>query len=291
MLALVPQVARASVTLCLEVRSDADGDGLRKLVEDELGHHPSHRVVAEGCESRLTVEMFAVAGTRYLTARINQEVPVRFAVKPGHDVADKLADAIGQVLKHDPVYLAEDMSHMNAVMRTGALLVRNGVNRYRGELFEVVGSAGKSAVFASGGSFAVTRGIDHFAVFARLSLAGSTANGHDIALRVLAGGELGFVWEASARANATFYLGPGASLHYLRFEANQLDDQGKPISPVGQILFSLALRMGVRVLRFYGFDADLFAQVHLPLHKTHDPDSSLVDGWTPYGSIGVGVGF
>jgi hypothetical protein len=31
--------------------------------------------------------------------------------------------------------------------------------------------------------------------------------------------------------------------------------------------------------------------VHLPLYPTSDPDSKLVDAWTPYAQLGLGVGF
>ena len=44
-------------------------------------------------------------------------------------------------------------------------------------------------------------------------------------------------------------------------------------------------------MRVYGFDVDLFAQVQLPFYKTSDPDSPLVDAWTPYVMTGLGVGF
>ena len=288
--ALLSATARAATPLCLEVRADTDAAGVRKLVEDELGHHPTHHLVTAGCVSQLVVELFTAAGTRYLTARVNQEVPVRFAIKGPHELDEKLSEALRQVLRNDPVYLAEDLSRLNAVWRSGASLLRHGVNRYRLELFELVGAGGANAVFASGGAFTVARGIDHVQVFARLEVAGSPSNPRDgtITLRVLSGGDLGFLWEASARANATVYLGPGVGLHYLRFEGWQ---NGAPVTPANAILFSVAARAGARFLRFYGFDVDLYVQAHFPLYKTHDPDSPLIDAYTPYAMIGLGVGF
>src|SRR5581483_2451850 len=290
LLALAHAPARAATPLCLDARADADAENFRKLVEDELAHHPSHQLVATGCASRLTVELFSVAGGRYLTARVNQEVPVRFSIKAPHDVEEKLSEGLRQVLKHDPVYLAEDLSRMNAVWRAGANVVRHGTNRSRLELLEVMGSGGRNAVFASGAAFTVARGIDHLQVFARLEAAGSPSSLRDgaVVLRVLAGGDLGVLWEVSARANTTFYVGPGVGLHYARFEGTQ---NGAAATPANAVLFSVALRAGVRALRFYGFDVDLFAQVHLPLYKTNDPDSPLVDAYTPYAMAGVGVGF
>jgi len=285
-IALAGSAARAAVPLCVEVHADSDEPAFQKLVADELRHHPTHQVVSEGCRSRLVVELFTVAGVRYLTARVDREVPVRFAVKSAHEVDDKLSEALRQVLQHDPVYLSEDLSHMNAVMRAGANVARNGSNRYRVELVEVIGSGGRNAVFASGAAVEVARGIDHVQVLARLEAAGAPHSlGDAVSLRVLAGAEVGCMWEASARANPTFYIGAGVALHYVRFE----DSSGAP--PANTVLFSVAVRTGFRFLRYYGFDVDLFGQVHLPLYKSYDPDSTVIDAYTPYAIAGLGVGF
>src|SRR5262249_2112096 len=104
-IALFARVASAATPLCLEVHDDAEAEGVRKLVEDELAHHPSHRVVTEDCSSRLVVELFTVGNVRYLTARVNHEVPVRFTVKTTRDIEERLTEALRQVLQHDPVYL------------------------------------------------------------------------------------------------------------------------------------------------------------------------------------------
>jgi hypothetical protein len=281
---ILPQAARATTLLCVDVRADDDAAGLRKLAEDELAHHRTHHVVQSGCASRLTIELFAAAGTRYLTLRVNDEVPVRFAIKAPHDLEERLSEGLRQVLKNDPVYLAEDMSRMNAVWRAGANIVRHGVTRYRAELFEIVGGGGGHTLFASGAACTVARGFEHLQVFARVEAAGS-ATGGDVSLRAFAGADLGVLYEVSARANNTFYLGPGVALHFLRLEGPS------GAAPANALLFSVALRTGFRFLRFYGFDVDLFAQLHLPLHKTTDPDSPLIDAYTPFAQLGLGVGF
>jgi hypothetical protein len=272
--------------LCLETRADSEPAAFARLVQNELAHHPTHALVQEGCESKLLVELFSVAGVRYLTARVGQEVPVRFAIKSPRDLEDKLSDAIAQVLQHDPVYLTEDITRLNAVARTAASVVRHGVNVYRLEIFEVAGQGGRNAVTASGGAFAVVRGAEHAHVFARLEGAGSPRGikDGDVVLRLLVGGDVGFAWEASPRENVSFYIGPGLGLHFLQF-----DGQGAP--PIGSMLVSVLVRSGVRFLRFTNYDVDVFVQGHLPIGKTSDPDSMLVDAWTPYAQLGVGVGF
>jgi hypothetical protein len=294
LIALLAAPAHAVTRLCLDVRSDADEPGLRKLVSDELAHHPTHRLTDGDCESRLTVELFTVAGARYLTARVSQEVPVRYAIKSPRDLEEKLSDALALVLKNDPVYLAEDMSRMNAFLRAGTAVVKHGANRYRLELFEVFGSGVRNAVFASGAAFGVFRGSGHMQVFGRFEAAGSPRLNNDgVTLRALVGAEAGVLWEASARANSTFYIGPGVSLHYARFEG-AAPVNGAPVEQpaINPWLFSVVLRAGFRFLRFYDVDVDLFAQVHLPLYPTKDVDSPLlVNGYTPYGSLGLGVGF
>jgi hypothetical protein len=284
-LALSAATAHAATPLCVETRAESEAEGFRKLVEDQLAHHPTHRLVTDGCRAHLTAELFVAAGTRYLTLRIDQEVPVRFAVKTARDLEEKVVDGMRQVLQNDPVYLAEDLTRLNSVWRAGARMVRQGTNRYRLELQQYLGHA-RNAVFASGAAFSVARGIDHWQVFVRLSAAGSVQGvGDDVTWRALAGADAGLLWEQSARGNHTFYLGPAVGLHYMRFEARGADN------PVNTVLFSVALRMGVRLLRHYGFDIDLYGQAHLPLHKTKDPDSTLLDDWTPYGTVGLGVGF
>src|SRR2546423_7216885 len=84
----------AATRLCVQVHTDESGDGLQRLVENELAHHPSHVAVKERCDSNLLVELFAVGGVRYLTARINREVPVRYSFRGARDLGDKLSEAL-----------------------------------------------------------------------------------------------------------------------------------------------------------------------------------------------------
>ena len=49
--------ALAATPLCVEARSDVDEAGFQKLVDNELAHQPSHRVVATDCESLLVAEL------------------------------------------------------------------------------------------------------------------------------------------------------------------------------------------------------------------------------------------
>lgn len=109
--------ARAETPLCLDVRADEDPSGLRRLVESEVAHHRSHRLTSEGCRVTLAVDLFRASGARYLTARIGEQVPVRFLIKTPQDLSERLTEAIRLVLGSDPVYLAEDLSRYSAVQR------------------------------------------------------------------------------------------------------------------------------------------------------------------------------
>jgi hypothetical protein len=170
LVALAAPAAGAATTLCVEVRSDdaALGAGLRKLVLDEVAHYPSHSVVdrdwsdgrgssapdpagaAPLCASRLAVELFQLAGQRYITARVNREVPVRFGV--GKDnLAERLAAALRLALRNDPVHLATDPRELSAVQRAAHSILRRGHTRVRLELFQAIAGSDRGATFAPGG--------------------------------------------------------------------------------------------------------------------------------------------
>ena len=105
-----PQAA-ARIPLCVEVRAPAEEQaGLEKLVQVELGHHESHRPVAVGCRATLTVELFQVTGRWQLTARIDQQIPVRYQVPSPDDLAARLRQALSLVLHNEPTYLTEDIT-------------------------------------------------------------------------------------------------------------------------------------------------------------------------------------
>ena len=52
-----------------------------------------------------------------------------------------------------------------------------------------------------------------------------------------------------------------------------------------------SLRVGARFFRASDFDLDVFVAGYLPLFSTNDPDSLLMDAYTPSAQLGLGVGF
>jgi len=282
-----------AVPLCVSVSAAAKHrDGLSKLVLAQLAHHPSHAVAEEGCLSRLEVELFDLEGTFYLTARINQEVPIRFALKTIKELEEKLVEGLRRVLGHDPVYLARDVREMSALQRAAHDVLRRGRNTYRLELFEILIDSGDTVAFASGGGFTVTRGSRHWYVFARVYAGGALGADPDAGpvLRVTAGGELGLSYEFLSRALVTPYVSAGLGLQVLHFEG-RLQKTDRDLLVVTDVGGAFSLRAGVRFFRASNFELDLFVAGYLPLFVTNDVDSPLMDTYTPGLQLGLGAGF
>ncbi len=291
--ALVPRSASAQVPLCLSVEAPpAQRESFEKLVRAEVARHPTHTLVEADCRATLEVELIEVARALVLTARAGREVPVRYSVSDPRDLAERLGTAISLVLGNEPVYLSEDITHYNAFQRAAHSILRRGQNSYRLALFEVVGRSGEGAAFASGGAIEFARGSGHWQVFARIYCAGMAGDpvGRAMRLRLAAGGDVGLIFEFSALSDATFYLGAGLGLAYLRYDG--LTDPGDPqtLDHRNDLGLAFHLRAGARLLRLNDFTLDLFAIGYLPAFGA-DPDTSLSRFYPLLGQAGVAVGF
>jgi hypothetical protein len=285
---------RAAVRICVEVRSDEAKElaSFRKLVLDELGRHPSHRPTSQDCESRLVVELFTLAGLRYLTARIGEEVPVRHEVTR-ENLAEKLDAALRLVLRRDPVHLERDVRELSALQRAARSVLRRGHTFLRLELYQTIAGSDQGASFAPGGAVSLARCGEQLQVFARLYLAGLPGGigGSDRALRIQTGGEGGVGYELSARSSASFYVALAAGVQYLRYEGRARPAEPGSLEIADKLGFAFSGRLGVRLFRTHDFDLDLFAHAYLPLFRTSDPDAEILDRYTPSLQLGVGVGF
>lgn len=289
--------ARAEVRLCLEVKSDRDDRAaFEKLVRSEIARHTSHRLSDGACESRLLAELFYVGGVRYLTLRIDSEIPVRYTLKDDGELEPRLADGLGRVLGSDPSYVAQDPARLTTPERAARSVLIRGNNSYRLALLETVVRTDTGAAFAPGLAFELTRGADHFAVFARAALSGlpGEVRGDDRALRLLGQVEAGLNYETSARAATSAYFGAGAGVGFLRFEGRVDPADEASLEDVNAIGATLQARAGLRLFRTYDFDCDVFAIGALPLFASKNPDGLLFgeDGvYTPFVQLGLGVGF
>ena len=300
-LLVISSPAFAAITLCVEVQAPeaAAAAGLKKLVFDELGHYPSHTVVSRGdggrdrdCASRLFVELFEAGKTSYLTARVDRGIPARYTVKDAADLGETVAKALRLVLESDPAYLAEDITRYSAAQRAAHSVLKRGHNRLRVEAYEVTAIA-DGASFAPGGAVSINRGADNWQVFSRVyfgGLPGAVPSSGRV-LRIHAGGDAGLVYELNALSWSTFYLGAGAGVQVVSFEGRADPSDPKVLDTRTDVGLDAFVRAGVRFLRFYDFDCDLFTAAYLPVWVGGDPDSLLARRWSPSFIAGIGVGF
>lgn len=294
LLAALP--ARAATTLCLDVRAPEGAlAGLRALLVDEVAHHPSHLLLERGCASHLAVELVEVDGARFLTARANDAVPVRYAVREPEALGEVVREAVAATLGTDPVMLAEDPTRLSAVQRASHSILQRGHTRWRVELFEALIRSRPDPCFASGVAFGVTRGSENWLAAVRLYVAGSpqARQAEQRNLRLASGLDAGLTWEASARAATSFYTHAGFGLQVLQFVGLPSDATGGSDSLV-KIGAVFQGRVGLRFLRHTDADLDVFVGGYVPLFNTHDVDAPLLgEGglYTPSVQVGVGVGF
>jgi hypothetical protein len=295
--AAVPGHARAAIATCLTVEADDPKalPGFEKLVRVELARHPSHALAEAGCRVSLVVQLFSVGGSRQLTMRLDENVPIRFTIGKGDPLPDRVSEAMGLVLGNDPVTLAEDVTKLSAMERASHAMAVQGVNIWRFELFEAMYRTGSGTAFAPGGAFGVTRGAGHWQVLGRLYLAGwpNDPGDHRPILEVAAGADVGITYELSAMANATGYFSFGLGLQYMRFEG-RADALGGAIDTLDEFAPHAFGRVGVRMFRLYDFDFDVFAAGYLPMKATKQDGSYVFpeEGrYTMSAQLGVGVGF
>lgn len=287
-----PATAAAAVTLCVEVHAaPEEAGGLERLVLDELGRHPSHAVVAGGCAARLYVELFDAGGARYLTARAGRGVPARYTVKDG-ELGEAVTRALRLVLDSDPVYLAEDITRYSAAQRAAHSVLARGHTRLRLEVYEAAAFA-DGAAFAPGGALTISRGADHWQAFSRVYFGGlpGDAPTSGRALRIHSGGDAGVAYELDALSSWSFYVAAGAGAQLLRFEGRATPADPASLDARIDFGFTALVRAGVRLMRLYDFDCDLFVQAYLPVFVAGDLDSALPRAWAPSMVAGLGVGF
>ncbi len=296
LLLLFASTARAAIPLCVDVRGpEASAADLSRLVQDEVAHHPSHQLVEQGCASRLAVELLDVEGARFLTARANDAIPVRYRVASPEALGDLVRDAVAATLCADPVMLAEDPTRLSAVQRAAHGILQRGLMRYRVELFELMVRSAPDPSFASGVAFGLTRGSESWLAALRLYVAGSpSAREKDQRhLRLASGLDAGLTWEASARASTSFYAHAGLGLQVLQFVGLPSEATGgaDALVKIGAVFQG---RVGVRLLRHTDADVDVFLAGYVPLFNTNDVDAPLFgEGglYTPSVQAGIGIGF
>jgi hypothetical protein len=289
--------ARAAIPLCLEANTDRGNvAGFRKLVHSEIARHPSYGLVQADCDTRLLAELFHVGVTRFFTVRVEGQIPLRYRIASEAELERRVSEAISRVLRSDPATLAEDPSRISGLDRAARAVLVRGNNSYRLALFQTLARTDTGAAFAPGAAFELLRGSEHLQVFARAAVGGWPRRvlRAERVLRLFGQVDAGLLYEASARANTSGYVGLGAGLALLRFDGRVVFDDAASLEHVDALGATLHARVGVRFLRAFDFDLDVFAIGALPLFATKNPDASLFgdDGvYTPFAQLGLGVGF
>jgi hypothetical protein len=294
---LFASAAAAQVTTCLVISAPAgEREGFEKLVRSEIARHKTHSIVdGSGCRAHLRVELFQTAGSRYLTAQMDSEVPARFAVRDAAELTAHLEEAIRLVLKNDPIYLAEDITRLNALQRFGQAVLLRGRSSFRFELFDAVSRDERGPTTLPGIGFHLARGSGNWQIALRLYGAYSFDRGEhgDAALEVLAGADGCLVYELYDKEFWTPYGGACAGVQYFQFVGRE--HAGAPTAArAHDVGIAPALRLGARFFRWHSFDLDLFAEGYLPLSPAQDIDGVLLSSkglYAPSVQVGLGIGF
>jgi hypothetical protein len=277
--------ATASPTeTCVKVHAATDVEALRKLVAVELDRHPTHRSTEGACQSHLRVELLTIGSERYVTVRINSQVPHREQVR--EDLATAVADALTVILHNDPVRLRGPRNPN--WMRRQLDALRQGRTAAGAEIYQVGLWHEGEVQSLPGVALTVRRELADWQLGARLGFA--TALGDTTGQAVARHGllQLGVNWYFGDGDVAT-YVGTLAGMDYQQFEGvSAFDGRQKTYSKVG---FAVGGRFGVELLRTTRGRLDLFGQVVLPAFSSTDEDEGVVDGWFPTGSLGVGMLF
>lgn len=286
LLAARPAAAQAPTQTCVEVVSDAvDAAGLRALVESELDRHPTHRAVQTACESFLRVELIEVDGQRFLTARINTQVPHREVVT---DLEAAVGAMLTVVLNNDPIRLRGPQDR--GWVRRQLHALRSGVTYFGVEAYQIGAWVHGDLRSLPGVALQARREVDQWHLGVRLALAWRLSDyGDALTLTGHVAGQLQVAWFWSDTADTSAYFGALMGLEHQRFSGPSSFDDG--VDRIAKTGFAAGGRIGVEMFRTTTGRLDLFGQVMLPVGSTTDAENGVVDAYVPTVSLGAGMVF
>jgi hypothetical protein len=282
------------IPTCVEIET-ASGDApeLARLVKSELDRHPSHRAVASDCRSYLKIELIELGrmngGGRFLTGRINEQVPHRVPVGP-KGVETALVELLSVVLHNDPMSLRGPEAGGWLARQTRSLL--RGKNYVGVEPFELFAPVASRLQMLPGLAIAARR--ESRAGFLGLRLTPAFALSGQAERAELS------LW-AAAQAEAALFFAPAADVsgfasvlvgaEYQRFRGPAPDLGAGARSTAVEVGLSLGLRGGVELLRVAETRLVIWAQLGAPVFWSEDEDGGMVDQWLPTALLGGGVVF
>lgn len=289
----LPSTASAAVTLCVRFTGPSltNIEGYRRLLIDEIHHHKTHKVVERNCESVLFMEYIKLDTTGYLTGRIGNGIPHRVKVKSKARIPAGIREVVTILLKNEPVYLVKNLETSGLLKRRPQSLLKHGHNFYGVEFFHMWMWAGKSFPALPGAAFRFRRTVDRWFVGARASFAYRPARIPEFpdgyAVKFFGSGKIEVGVNFFRDSFATLYLSGLMGVEFLQVygTVNSVRDS------LTTALASASLRVGVEILRYYSIRVDMFGMINLPLHKTKDIDTRVIDTYTPSAMVGCGVAF
>ncbi|MSP73265.1 MAG: hypothetical protein EXR76_14065 [Myxococcales bacterium] len=286
--------ADESLSTCVEVlTSRADAAQLERLVRDEVDRHPTHRTSTDqaACKSFLRIEFIDVKEGRFITARLNEQVPHRERVS-GDDLPAALSKCLTIALHNDPVLLsgpgATDMFSVR-----GAALKQRGENLMSGEMTQTAVYVHGEVDFLPGIGLGLRREVNDWHVAVRLHVAiDPNQRGREAThARQLYSGGLEFSHFFDGRATSSMFVSGLVGLEHQRFRG--------PAPLLGEGVFATAHKTGTAIGGRFGFEVarisdarlSFFSQISLPLFISTRDEGGVVDQWTPTLSLGSGVAF
>lgn len=282
--------AQSPTETCVEVKTTReDAAAIRTLVETEIDRFPTHRSADADCGSYLRVEIIDLAGTTYVTGRINTQVPHREAVT--EDLATAIERMLRVVLHNDPVRLRGPRS--DNVLRRGLQGLKNGSTYVGAEAFQSLGVLDGALVSLPGIAAVVRREATDWHLAARLSFAHRLSDPPAGQLEMTA--RVGFGLQALSfsdpLADTALYWGVELGMDHQRF-AGPAPNYGEGADEeFDQTGFAVGLRVGVEFFRTTTGRLDLFTQATVPIFWAHDEEGGVVDAYVPGLSFGAGLWF
>ncbi len=297
LVALPSSPATAKVTVCVYFHGPSlnNPSGYQRLLESELRHHPTHQVVRRGCSAKLQVEYIQLDRSGYLTGRLRGGVPHRIKVRRVGDIAAGLKKMVTFLLKHEPVYLVENLAASGLLRVPGQTALKHGHNFFGVELHQLLIWARGDLSPLAGVALRFRRATNRWFLGARAEFAfrpaplPMTLSGNVFRMYGAAQIEVGI--NLLPDRVFTPYVSGLAGVAWYRV-AGPVDHQGQTANDeLTSALFAVSVRLGLELLRHSKTRLDIFAMVNVPLHKTKNVDSLVIDAYTPSVQLGCGVSF
>jgi len=290
-LILLAHDARARVRVCVFLDSSRpEASELRRLVMTEVDRHPTHQAVEQGCESQLVLELVELGGDfhgeRYLTGRLDSEVPHREPV-PSGGLAKAVERLVTVVLHNDPRKLYGP-ERDDWIGRTRAAFLQRGTTHFGLELAQTMAVVGSELQTLPGAALSARREIDRIHVGARVGGA-TTLNAEQPALRLSQQffAQIELALFSSADAPSAVFGALVGGLEYQRYQGVVANEPERRVQSAAMMGFSVGVRSGIEILRYSDVRFQLFCQLLLPTFAARDESSALVDQWTPTAALGM----